>query len=85
VMLRSMHAAGNISDCALKKLDAPPLPSPLPAPAPSRDVQPELRPFYAALDEMNVALASITDPHIRAVVVKTLPDILARKLAEVAP
>jgi sRNA-binding protein len=76
-VLSKMHASGLIPDCAVKKLDAP-LPARRPSPAP------EFAAIYDALNAGSDALAAVSDPDIRGVLIKAVLDMIVRKARQEA-
>jgi sRNA-binding protein len=69
--LNQMHTTGKISDDGLRKVDAPMLPR-----TKTATIAPELAPLYEVLGNANTAVASISDPTMRAAVLKTLLDVV---------
>ena len=69
--LNQMYTTGKISDDGLRKVDAPMLPR-----TKAATIAPELAPLYEVLGNANTAVASISDPTMRAAVLKTLLDVV---------
>jgi sRNA-binding protein len=81
-VLGDMHARHQISDCAVKKLDAPPLSLTHRSSRPAATA-PEFTMLYETLATANAAVAGISDPAMRGAVAKTLLDVVIKKFQEV--
>jgi sRNA-binding protein len=79
-ILCDMHASGQISDCAVKKLEAPPMASTKTRVA---TTAPEFAPLWETLTAANAAVSGIGDPAMRAVVAKALIDVVIDKFRQV--
>jgi sRNA-binding protein len=79
-VLGEMHAAGQIPDCAGKKLDA--LPMSL-TPRSKVAVAPEFAPLYEMLAASNAVVVGISDPALRAALAKTSLDVVIKKFQQV--
>jgi sRNA-binding protein len=79
-ILREMHADGLISDCAVKKLDAPTMS--LPRRTAATPPAPEFAQLYDALAAANAALAGISDPDLRAAVARAALDVMVKKVQQ---
>jgi sRNA-binding protein len=77
-VLGEMHARGQISDCAVKKLDAPMSPT-----ARTTAAAPEFAPLHETLAAANTAVVGISDPAMRAAVVKASLDVVIKKFQQV--
>jgi len=81
-ILNEMHAEGRISDCAIKKLDAPPM-SPTPRSRTAATVVPEFAPLYETLAAANAAVVGINDSALRIAVAKASLDVVIKKFQQV--
>jgi sRNA-binding protein len=83
-VLGEMHANGQISDCAVKKLDATPMTlSPTPRSKTAAPAAPEFAQLYETLAGANAAVVGISDPELRAAVAKTSLDVVIKKFQQV--
>jgi sRNA-binding protein len=81
-ILSGMHASGRISDDAVKKLDATPMP-PTSRSKTATAVAPEFAQLYETITAANAAVVSISDATIRAVVAKATLDAVIKKAQEI--
>jgi sRNA-binding protein len=79
-ILGKMRADGQISDCGVKKLDAPP---PVSARSKAAVMAPEFAALYEMLASANAAIVNITDPELRAAMAKTSLDVVIKKFQQV--
>jgi sRNA-binding protein len=78
-ILEEMRASGQISDCAAKMPEAPPMAS---NKTKAATTAPEFALLYETLMAANAAVVGIGDPAMRAVVAKTLLDVVIEKFRQ---
>jgi hypothetical protein len=81
-----MYADHQISDDAVKKLDAPPLPresKPTVPPAATVVPAPEFAKLYEILADANAVVVGISDSVMRDAIAKTLLDVVIQKFQRV--
>jgi sRNA-binding protein len=77
------HPSG-LPDPVVRKLDTPAaVPAPRSKAAPAAAAAPEFAPLYETLANANAAVVGISDPTMRAVVVRATLDVVSKKLEQV--